>query len=141
MSVVAGAVVLVLCALAALHLYWAVGGRWGAEAAVPERSGKPLFRPGPAACVVVAALLLCAAVVVWSKPSGWSRSFMPHGWSTVGTLGVALVFIVRAVGDFRWVGFFKKERTTRFARLDTVLYSPLCLILGIGSLIVALGGG
>jgi hypothetical protein len=50
-SVIAGAVALILCALAGLHPYWAVGGSQGAKAAVPEREGKPLFNPSPAACL------------------------------------------------------------------------------------------
>ena len=35
--------------------------------------------------------------------------------------GFAVVFLARAVGDFRYVGFFKRVRGTRFARLDTIL--------------------
>ena len=138
MLVLAAAIAFVLGALAALHVYWAIGGRWGAQAAVPERAGAPLFNPSAGSCVVVAALLLCAALVVSSKAWGWSLSFLPRWWSFVAALGVALVFTGRAIGDFRWVGFFKKERSTRFARLDTFVYSPLCFLLGVGSLLVAL---
>jgi fatty acid desaturase len=135
----AGVVALVLSSLALLHLYWAFGGGWGAKEAVPQRKGKPLFKPGPAACTAVAALLALAAAVVWSKAAGWSLRFLPGCWSTVGTFGVALVFTGRAVGDFRWVGFFKRSRSSRFAALDSRVYSPLCLLLGIGSLLVAIG--
>lgn len=44
--------------------------------------------------------------------------------------GAAAVLVLRAVGDFRLVGFFKRIRGSRFARLDTLLYSPLCFALG-----------
>jgi hypothetical protein len=44
---------------------------------------------------------------------------------------------VRAIGDFNYVGFFKRRRGTRFAHLDTRLYSPLALGLGLGTAIVA----
>jgi hypothetical protein len=137
---VAGVVALILSSLALLHLYWAFGGAWGAKDAVPQRKGKPLFKPGPGACTAVAALLVLAAVVVWSKAAGWSLPFLPGYWSRVGTLGVALVFTGRAAGDFRWVGLFKRERSSRFARLDSWVYSPLCLLLGIGALLVAIVG-
>jgi catechol 2,3-dioxygenase-like lactoylglutathione lyase family enzyme len=47
------------------------------------------------------------------------------------------VFLLRAVGDFRLVGFFKRVRGTPFARWDTRLFSPLCVALGLASLWVA----
>ena len=138
MRLVADTVAVILGALAALHVYWAFGGRSGAAAAVPERDGAPLFRPGPAACALVAALLAGAAATVWAKGAAWSPLGMPRAAATVGAFAVAVAFLGRAIGDFRWVGFFKRHRATRFARNDSWIYSPLCLALGIGALVVAL---
>ena len=56
----------------------------------------------------------------------------------VGTLVVAAAFLLRAIGDFRLVGFFKRVRNTRFAAWDTRLFSPLSLGIGIASFWVAL---
>ena len=36
---------------------------------------------------------------------------------------------LRAVGDFRMVGFWKTVRDTPFARWDTRLFSPLCVAI------------
>ena len=47
------------------------------------------------------------------------------------------MLIVRAIGDFKYVGFFKQRRGTRFALLDTRFYSPLALALGVGVAVVA----
>jgi uncharacterized membrane protein SpoIIM required for sporulation len=44
---------------------------------------------------------------------------------------IAAVFALRAIGDFRYVGFFKRIRDTRFARLDTLAYWPLCAVLAV----------
>jgi hypothetical protein len=41
------------------------------------------------------------------------------------------------VGELRYVGFFKRVRNTSFARMDTLLYSPLSLCLGVGTGMVA----
>ena len=49
--------------------------------------------------------------------------------------------LMRAIGDFRYVGFFKRVRGSRFARMDTTLYSPLCLALAAGVAAVAFGAG
>ena len=59
----------------------------------------------------------------------------------VGPIGVGVVLLARAVGDFRYVGFFKRVRGSRFATLDSRYFSPLCLILGLGALWSVLGRG
>ena len=127
----------VLVALAGLHLYWAAGGRWKVSAAVPEVGGARLFSPGPLACAAVGAALLCAAFFVSCAARLWLGDGVPHAVSRMGTAAVAIVFMARAVGDLRYVGFFKRVRGTRFASLDTRIYSPLCLALGAASAVIA----
>jgi hypothetical protein len=48
-----------------------------------------------------------------------------------GIWAIIVIFLVRAIGDFRYVGFFKKYRNTKFGKNDTKYYSPLCLLIGI----------
>jgi hypothetical protein len=127
-------------AIAGLHLYWAAGGTRGAGAAVPEREGQPLFRPTRAATLLVALLLVLGAAIlsgrlgVFGRPeTGWF--FRGGAWTLAG------VFFARAIGDFRWFGFFKRHTGTRFAALDSALYSPLCLGIAAGCAVVALAGG
>jgi hypothetical protein len=33
------------------------------------------------------------------------------------------------MGEFNYVGFFKKVKDTEFAKWDTKLFSPLCLLI------------
>ncbi|WP_423856182.1 DUF3995 domain-containing protein [Acidithiobacillus ferrianus] len=40
------------------------------------------------------------------------------------------------MGDFRLVGFFKTVTGTRFARLDSTVFSPLCLAMAIGIFVI-----
>ena len=54
---------------------------------------------------------------------------------------LAVGLLGRAIGEFRYVGFFKRVRGSRFAKLDTVVYSPLCLLLAVGVALVALQSG
>lgn len=130
----------VFAALSALHIYWACGGRRGRKAAIPELDGKPLFRPGISGTLVVAVLLAIAGTLVLERASV-GPGLVPPAVSFWGTWGVATAFIGRAIGDFNYVGAFKRHKMTTFARLDTHLYSPLALALGIGTGIVAWGGG
>ena len=66
-------------------------------------------------------------------------SNVPASWITWLAFLLAVALVARAVGDFRLVGFFKRVRGTRFARMDSVLYAPLCLVLGVAVVYVAIG--
>lgn len=123
--------------LGALHFYWAVRGIDPQSAALPEREGQPLFQPSRGITVVVAVLLGIAGWLVLAR-SGWIEAYVPAKLVVVGSGGVALVMLARAVGDFRNVGFFKPKLATRFARLDTWIYSPVALMLGLGTAWVSL---
>jgi hypothetical protein len=126
--------------LAAIHVYWAAGGLRGAADAIPETTGGvPLFRPGPGLTLVVTGLLALAGATLLCCV-GMAPTFFPRVLGRCGTWGVALALVARAIGDFNYVGFFKRRRATRFARFDSLLYSPLALALGIGAAVVAACG-
>ncbi len=127
----------VLTSLAALHFYWALGGRAGKSAAIPERNGKPVLRPTASATLLVGlALLLAVAIIATQARFIFPGRFQPY--ARIVCAALALVFLARAVGDFRYVGFFKSVGATRFARLDTYVFSPLCLVLSASIADVAL---
>ena len=110
--------------LALLHFYWAVHGVSGNSAAIPEINGAPAFKPGKAATAAVGLVLLGTAAIVLLEV-------------TPLVAGAAAILILRAIGDFRLVGFFKRVRGSRFARMDTRVYSPLCLALGAALAVLA----
>jgi hypothetical protein len=134
-----------LTALSGLHLYWAAGGRAGAEVVVPREPGFTL-RPTRGATLAVAVALAVAALIMIGQ-AGWVQGVGSGGraeWLRpalrLAALGMALVFAARAIGDFRYLGFFKRRRNSRFARWDTRLYSPLCTLLAVLALLAALPG-
>lgn len=129
----------VLFSLAALHVYWAGGGRWGSDVTIPKRGAQPLFAPGPAATLIVAVLLLAAALVLLGRVGLWG-SWIPIWIFVAGSWTLAVVFAARVVGDLRWVGLFKQVRGTPFAWWDTWLYVPLAGLLALAALIVAIDG-
>ena len=51
----------ILIALAALHAYWALGGRWGIDNTIPMVNGRRAINPGPLATWIVCGLLATAA--------------------------------------------------------------------------------
>jgi hypothetical protein len=50
----------------------------------------------------------------------------------------AAVFFARTVGDFKYVGLFKKIKGTHFSKYDTWFYSPLCLFLSLSFVIAGM---
>ena len=134
----------VLCGVFALlagwHFYMAFAPRTGAQGAVPSVDGKPLFVPTRGATIAVGvALLLFAALVL--ATAGIITPGVPQVALPWLCYLLALGLFGRAVGEFRYVGFFKRVRGTTFARLDTWVYSPLCLLLAVGLTLLALRHG
>ena len=125
----------IFAALAALHLYWAAGGQRGGNVTIPTIPNKTggerrAFNPSPFATVLVAVALLLAMLTILGQ-LGWWGAALPQWLFRWATRGLAVVFLLRAVGEFRLVGFFKQVRDTPFAYWDTRLYSPLCLAIAL----------
>ena len=129
------AVAMTFVGLALLHFYWALGGSFGSRAAVPEVGQVPAFQPSPTATVAVAIALLAAAATV-SAAGGLIITAVPSWMPVSAALVLATILLARAVGDFRLVGFLKSHREGRFAELDTLLYSPACVALGLAILTI-----
>ena len=107
--------------IALLHVYWAAGGRWGIENAAPtDENGRRFMNTNVVACLVVAAGLALFGAYYVMLPAGI--------WAVAGWI-IPSIFFIRAVGDFRYVGFFKKVKSSTFAELDTKFFSPLCLMI------------
>ncbi len=125
---------IILAAIGLLHLYWMLGGHWGLDQVLPSsESGQRLLNPGPVACLVVAAGLLCFALYYFSLGLHFQLG-LPFSAEKWGIWVLTATFLLRAVGDFKYVGFFKKVKNTAFGRMDTRWYAPLCAMLGTTSL-------
>jgi hypothetical protein len=118
----------VFVVLGAWHFYMAYVGHSGESAAVPSRDGQPAFVPSTGSTIAVGIVLLLFTVLV-AGTSGMLSLGLPRRLLTGLCYALALGLLTRAVGEFRYVGFFKRVRGTRFARMDTLVYSPVCLLL------------
>ncbi|VVP66689.1 hypothetical protein PS918_00428 [Pseudomonas fluorescens] len=134
--------VTIFAAISLVHVYWAFGGEWAAVAAVPQvpvEGGvqlQPAFEPQGWITLLVAAALLAIAVLVCLRV-GWWLPQVQHRVLQWVISAIALLLFARAIGDSELVGFFKEVKGSRFARWDTWVYSPLCVVLGGGLLAVA----
>lgn len=126
-----------MLAISGIHFFWAFGGRWGADAAIPtNEEGRKMLSPDIFATLIVAFGVLAMALLHLEKVQTLNLP-IPAWINTYGLKIIAGIFLIRAIGDFRYVGFFKKVKNTKFANLDIRYYSPLCLILSINAFITA----
>lgn len=125
--------------LSALHFYWAFGGKWGNGAVIPTKENNALVAmPGIIPTLIVAFGLLSFGLVVLVNVIDFERSLFLGLVQLYGLWIIASIFILRAIGEFKYVGFFKKISQTKFGQNDTKYYSPLCLIIGILTLMLEL---
>lgn len=120
---------LIFMVLAIIHFYWAFGGRWGFEAALPTNlTGKKVLNPRSIHSLLVGvglSVFVCFYLLLVIFPE-----IVIHVWRINSVAWVIpSIFLLRAVGDFKYVGFFKKIKTTQFAKMDNQLYSPLCTLI------------
>ena len=131
-----GGVIAVLTGLAATHVYWALGGQLGRSAAVPTGSGRPLFVPSRIGTLAVAAALFVAAWMI-AGTAEMVATIVPNAALQILTFAIFILFLARAIGDFRTVGFFAPPGDSAFAARDARLYSPLCAIISGAAFVVA----
>ena len=122
--------------LSGFHFYWVFGGKWGTEGVFPTKPGveNPKF-PGKIPTLIVAFFLMGIGMFYLIQLGFTAYSF-PKNIHLYGYKFLATLFIIRAIGDFNYVGFFKKYSTTKFGKNDTKYFSPLCLFIGILTLIL-----
>lgn len=127
LAAVGVATAVVLYAAAALHVWWAFGGTWMVDRALPPvpEGG---FRPGRWPTLAVAALLAAYGTLVGL--AAVQRGPDAVRWLVI--VGVA-VLMLRAIGDTKVAGFTKSVRDTKFARADDRYFTPLVVFLALGA--------
>ncbi|MEH7464418.1 DUF3995 domain-containing protein [Bacillus thuringiensis] len=126
--IILGASILVFISL--IHMYWVCGGSWGSKVVLPMKkdSDEYAFVPRKIGTFAVALAILWFAMILLAQ-SGYLDFWNPSRYTKWGCMTLAGIFFLRAVGDMKYVGFFKKVKGTKFSVYDTWLYSPLCLYI------------
>ncbi len=134
MSIIAGSLILVLTALAGLHLYWGFGGFWpGTDAVSLSRNVAGVSRPVASklsSCAMVAAALVTAGAIVFAGQRSIGDGF-PSLVVYGGYVVLILVFSLRGLAPYLTPAF-DYARMTPFFDLNRRYYSPLCLLIALG---------
>ena len=134
---IAALIFVVLLAVAIAHFLWSIGSRWpirDPELLARTVIGKPgVVRVPKLASFIISLLVLAAGLLALSladhTAGGW--------WLTLIGVLLAAVFLGRGAIGYteRWRATFSVEP---FATLDRKNYSPICLALGAGYLILGI---
>jgi hypothetical protein len=125
--------------LSAFHFYWLLGGKFGMNNVLPTKPGSPpVLKPGIVATSAVG-LGLFAMSFFYLLIGGVVSFSIPNWMETIGRWGIPIIFLMRAIGDFRYLGLFKKIKETDFAKSDNRIFIPLCFTISfLGCLILLL---
>ncbi len=121
-----------------MHFYWAFGGRYGLVAAIPERfhaEGMKFGFPMKLATLFMAFVFGFIGFTYVFPMLDFGMTWLQKYHNTF-TFFIIGILMIRAIGDFNFVGFFKKDKRGVFARNDSKYYAPLCLYLALSTLCV-----
>lgn len=122
---------LIFFILGIIHLNWLIGGTFGFDESLPTKeTGERVLNPKKFDSAIVGLGLMCFAFFYLIKADLINLD-IPHWILKYGSWLIPAIFILRAVGEFKYVGLFKKIKHTSFGELDTKFYSPLCAFIGI----------
>lgn len=128
----------ILIGLGIIHFNWVLGGTFGfAESLPTNERGERVLNPKKIESAIVGFGLMVFGFFYIFK-SGLITYNLPEWLMTYGSWIIPIIFLLRAVGEFKYIGFFKRVKNTRFGKLDTKLYSPLCLLIGLFGILIQL---
>lgn len=122
--------------LSILHFYWTVGGKLWYNDVLPTNSkGLHRMNPSTTARLIIAFALLSLALITVGNQGVFDK-YVKGKYFRYGALLIGIIFFLRAIGDFRLIGFFKTVKWTRFGINDTQIFSPLCLFIALLSVLI-----
>lgn len=128
---------LIFIVLALIHFNWVIGNTWGFDQSLPtDTQGERLFTPGKIDSAIVG-FGLTAFGFFYLLQTGFVSIEIPLWIEKYATWIIPAIFLLRALGDFKYLGFFKKIKDTQFGKIDTKFFAPLCLLIGVFGILVA----
>ena len=138
MTILAIILSLVFFLLSIIHFSWALGGQWGFENSLPtNEKGERILNPRKIDSALVGLGLLYFSLYYLLFIKLISIPF-PTWLLDNGIWIIAGIFILRSLGEFKYLGFFKKIKNTEFGKMDSKFYSPLCFVIGLLSIFIKL---
>jgi hypothetical protein len=127
---------LIFTVISGFHFYWAMGGKVGFDVVLPSNTeGYKVLNPSKS-ITYIASLVFLNIAIFYLRHVEIIHFPMNNTLDNYGLELLFIVLIIRAIGDFKYAGFFKTIKNTPFAHYDSTYYSPLCLFLGSSTLAI-----
>ena len=123
--------------LGGFHLYWFFGGKWGLEKVIPSKDKETESLSIPRLATLFVAIVLMFFGFIYVIKTGVIAIQIPYFIRKIVYWVIPLLFLVRAIGDFNYVGIFKKIKHTEFAKADSRVFIPICITIGIIGVLIA----
>jgi len=127
---------LIFTILGGFHLYWFFGGIWALEKVIPSKDNVANTLRIPKFATLIVGLVLISFGLIYLIKTGLINVPIPIWVANYGCWVIPSIFILRSIGEFNYIGFFKKIKNTEFAKADSKLFSPLCLAIGIIGILI-----
>ena len=127
---------LVFVVLGSFHFYWLFGGTWAVGKVIPSKGNGERLPEIPKIATLIVGVVLVSFGFIYLIKSGLINIQGLNWMINYGYWFIPTIFILRAIGEFKYVGFFKKVKHTTFAKADSKVFIPLCLIIGIMGILV-----
>ncbi len=101
---------LIFFLISSIHFFWAFGGTWGVDAVLPTKddNNTKVLNPALLPTLIVALVFLCFGFFILII-SGILSFTLPQLLSKYGLWFIASIFVLRAIGDFKYLVFFIKN--------------------------------
>lgn len=115
--------------LGILHLSWALGNSWGFASSLPTKeTGERVLNPKRIDSAIVGLALLAFGLFYGIK-TDYLTFQLPNWISSFANWFIPSLFLFRAIGDFNYIGLFRKVKKTTFEKLDRTFFTPLCILI------------
>jgi hypothetical protein len=141
-AIIAWCIFIVLTAIAAMHVAWGVGVRWPrrteAELVTTVIGHRRDTMPPPFQCYLAALAIFIPGAIALML-AGLVQTALPTWLVALAGAGAAAVFAGRGIAGYvpAWRARHPREP---FASLDRHYYSPLCLMLAAGLVVLLTNG-
>lgn len=115
--------------LGILHLSWALGNSWGFASSLPTKeTGERVLNPKRIDSAIVG-LVLIAFGLFYGIKTNYVHLQLPNWIIRFANWFIPALFLLRAIGDFNYIGVFRKVKKTAFEKLDRTFFTPLCILI------------
>jgi hypothetical protein len=123
--------------LSGIHFYWVCEGIWTLNAALPtDANGKFLFSPGFGSTLLVGFGWLLFEMLNLILREWFQIPTINPNLLRYSILTIVIIFLLRSIVDFKYIGFSERLKNSAFARKDDRIYTPLCLLIALTHLLM-----